>query len=289
MTNIGVVSVIDLELDDSIHVGTLGLKRTGARLARIAERELFGQIGATTPSLDRVSRGTNNTLIVKFKGVNMRIGMGGMGGGRMGGIGAGMGGMGAGTGGMGGGGAISASMAMVQSPGEPSGLALRPERHIAGFSIRKEDGTPIPLIFDAAVGNARDTVVLKLAGPVPEKASLWYGYGLDPYCNLTDGADMAVPVFGPIALDEMPDFKAPAVATALAAAPASSPAPARSPRPSPRLVPEREPGHSPPPVKLLIITGDHGHDWKEMTKSLKQILSRAGKSRSMSRPRRPRI
>jgi len=133
------------------------------------------------------------------------------------------------------------------------------------------------LIFDAAVGNARDTVVLKLAGPVPEKASLWYGYGLDPYCNLTDGADMAVPVFGPIALDEMPDFKAPAVATALAAAPASSPAPARSPRPSPRLVPEREPGHSPPPVKLLIITGDHGHDWKEMTKSLKQILSPGGK------------
>ena len=156
VTNIGVVSVIDLELDDSIHVGTHGLKRTGARLARIAERELFGQISATTPSLDRVSRGTNNTLIVKFKGVNMRIGtgaMGGMGGGRMGGMGAGMGGMGVGMGGMrgmGGGGAISASMAMVQSPGEPSGLGLRPERHIAGFSIRKEDGTPIPLIFDAA-------------------------------------------------------------------------------------------------------------------------------------------
>ena len=110
------------------------------------------------------------------------------------------------------GGGFSAPMAMVQSPGEPNGLGLRPERHIAGFSIRKEDGTPIPLIFDAAVGKARDTVVLKLAGPVPEKASLWYGHGLDPYCNLTDGADMAVPVFGPIALDEVPDLKAPAVA-----------------------------------------------------------------------------
>ena len=196
----------------------------------------------------------------------MRIGTGGMagmGGGRMGG--------------MGGGGAMSASMAMVQSPGEPSGLGLRPERHIAGFSIRKEDGTPIPLIFDAAVGKARDTVVLKLAGPIPEKANLWYGYGLDPYCNLTDGADMAVPVFGPIALDEVPDFKAPAVATALAAAAAPSPAPARSPRPSPRPAPEREPGHSSAPVKLLIITGDHGHDWKATTQSLKQILSPGGK------------
>src|SRR5271166_3469841 len=267
--NTAVVSVVDLELDDLIHVGTQGMKRAGARLARIAERELFGQVGATTPTLDRISRGTNNTLIVKFKGVNMRIGTGamaGMGGGRMGGMGAGMGGMG-------GGGAMSASMAMVQSPGEPSGLGLRPERHIAGFSIRKEDGTPIPLIFDAAVGKARDTVVLKLAGPIPEKANLWYGYGLDPYCNLTDGADMAVPVFGPIALDEVPDSKAPAAATALAAAAAPSRAPARSPRPSPRLAPEREPGHSSAPVKLLIITGDHGHDWKATTQSLKQILS----------------
>src|SRR5271157_2050445 len=188
-------------------VGTHGLKRTGARLARIAERELFGQIGATTPALDRVSRGASNTLIVKFKGVNMRIGTGamaGMGGGRMVG--------------MGWGGTMSVPMGMVQSPGEPSGLGLRPERHIAGFSIRKEDGTPVPLIFDAAVGKARDTVVLKLTGPIPEKTFLWYGYGLDPYCNLTDGADMAVPVFGPIALDEVPDLKAPAVATALAAA-----------------------------------------------------------------------
>ena len=58
------------------------------------------------------------------------------------------------------------------------------------------------MIFEAGVGKARDTVVLKLTGPVPAKASLWYGYGMDPYCNLTDGLDMAVPVFGPIALDE---------------------------------------------------------------------------------------
>ena len=56
------------------------------------------------------------------------------------------------------------------------------------------------------MGKAPDTVVLKLNGAVPEKSFLWYGYGLDPYCNLTDEADMAVPVFGPIALDEVPDI-----------------------------------------------------------------------------------
>ena len=70
--NTAVVSVIDLELDDLIHVGTQGLKRAGHGWPRIAERELFGQLGATTPTLDRVYRGPHNTLIVKFKGVNMR-------------------------------------------------------------------------------------------------------------------------------------------------------------------------------------------------------------------------
>ena len=66
-----VISVIDLELDDAIHVGTQGLKRAGQRLARIAERELFGEVGATTPTLDSVAKGPNNTLVVRFKGVNM--------------------------------------------------------------------------------------------------------------------------------------------------------------------------------------------------------------------------
>lgn len=260
--NTAVVSVIDLELDDLIHVGTQGLKRTGQRLARIALRELFGHVGATTPTLDRVSRGAHNTLIVKFKGVNLRAGAGAPG--RMVGMGS-MGSMGAGmmgpAPGMGGGGLMMASGGATPSPGE-SGVGLKPERHIAGFSIRKEDGTPIPLIFEAAVGRARDTVVLKLSGPIPEKSFLWYGHGLDPYCNLVDGADMAVPVFGPIALDEVPEIKAPTVALA-AAAPAAKPAAAPS-------------AHK-EPVKLLIITGDHGHDWKATTASLKEFLSAGGR------------
>src|SRR5438067_13584511 len=30
------------------------------------------------------------------------------------------------------------------------------------------------------------------------------------------------------------------------------------------------------PIKVLIITGDHGHKWKETTPFLKDILTRAG-------------
>jgi type 1 glutamine amidotransferase len=241
VSNTAVISVVDLELDDLIHVGTQGLKRAGQRLARIAEHELFGQVGATTPTFDHVLKGPNNTLAVKFKGVNMGAAvpprMAGQpmmaGGGMM--MGRQMMGMGA----------------MGSSPGDMSGVGLKPERHIAGFSIRHEDGTAIPLIFEACVGKAKDTVILKLTGPVPPKAMLWYGQGLNPYCNLADGSDMAVPVFGPIALDEV-----------------ASPAPA---------VAVVQPTAA--PIKVLIITGDNvsAHDWKTNSQALKDILERDGR------------
>ncbi len=206
--NTAVISVIDLELDDLIHVGTQGLKRAGQRLARIAERELFGQVGASTPTFERVTKGSPNTLVVKFKGVNM--GTPGPYRGRP------MTGM---MGGMGGPGGMAATMNPVSpfSLGESAGIGLKPDRHIAGFSIRKEDGAEIPMIFEACVGKARDTVVLKLVGPPPAKSALWYGHGLDPYCNLIDGMDMAVPVFGPVPLDEVAGAEP---ATLVAAAPA---------------------------------------------------------------------
>ncbi len=70
VVNTAVVAAVDLELDDGIHVGTQGQKRLGHRLARIAQRELFGQAGATTPTFERVTRRGDNSLLVKFKGVN---------------------------------------------------------------------------------------------------------------------------------------------------------------------------------------------------------------------------
>ena len=158
--NTAVVSVIDLELDDGIHVGTQGLKRAGQRLARIAERELFGQVGATTPTFDRVSKGPHNTLAVKFKGVNMGAAAAAQDG-RPGDDG---------RRGHDDGPADDGDGCHGSSPGETGGIGLKPERHIAGFSIRKEDGTALPLIFEAGVGKARDTVVLKLSGPVPAES-----------------------------------------------------------------------------------------------------------------------
>ena len=251
--NTAVVSVIDLELDDLIHVGTQGLKRAGQRLARIAQRELFGQIGASTPTLDHVTPGSGNTLIVKFKGVNLFPQPGLR-------TPRGFAGSGATLSAMVRGGAPAGSLSSLGSPGEGLGLGLKPERHIAGFSIRKPDGSLLPLIYEAQVGRAVDTVVLKLTGPIPPGAQLWYGYGLDPYCNLTDETDMAVPAFGPISLDEILGLSA-ATTTAAAASEKTNAAPGTA---------------ASKPIQLLIITGDHGHDWKATTRKLQEILSEGG-------------
>lgn len=148
-----VVSVMDLELDDLIHVGTQGLKRLGARLARVARRQLFGDESlALGPRLASVELEAGRTEVhLEYDEVNG---------------------------------------------------SLLPGSRITGFSIRDEKGEPLRLIYEAKVDPADGSrVVLRLRGRVPEGAKLWYGFGLDPVCNLVDEADMAALAFGPVALD----------------------------------------------------------------------------------------
>ncbi|MGI8741370.1 MAG: sialate O-acetylesterase [Bryobacteraceae bacterium] len=78
---------------------------------------------------------------------------------------------------------------------------LLSEGRISGFSIHQPDGTPVPMIYKARVDPAEaSTVLLYVGGKLPENATLHYGYGKDPYCNLRDANDNAVPVFGPMAI-----------------------------------------------------------------------------------------
>lgn len=78
---------------------------------------------------------------------------------------------------------------------------LRAEGRISGFSIHSSDGKPLPVIFKARVDPVDPSaVLLSIGGKLPEGATLRYGFGKDPYCNLTDEADLAVPVFGPMVI-----------------------------------------------------------------------------------------
>jgi sialate O-acetylesterase len=144
------VPVIDLPLDDLIHVGTGGLQRAGARLAKIALRECFGEKlierGPRLAGIETVDG--DRTILVRYAEVN-----GG----------------------------------------------LQPYEKVEGFVLRTKDGAPIKTIYNASVDwETGDTVVLKLQNPVPEGATIQYGLGLDPVCNLVDADDMAAPVFGPL-------------------------------------------------------------------------------------------
>ena len=74
---------------------------------------------------------------------------------------------------------------------------------ISGFTIHDPAGAPVPMIFRADIDPGEPAVIrLYLDNNPPPGATVRYGYGRDPYCNLTDARGFAVPVFGPIALPQ---------------------------------------------------------------------------------------
>jgi sialate O-acetylesterase len=76
---------------------------------------------------------------------------------------------------------------------------LRAAGRISGFVIVDKDGALLPAIYKARFDPADSAaVLLSINGQLPEGAALRYGAGKDPYCNVRDDADMAVPVFGPM-------------------------------------------------------------------------------------------
>ncbi len=73
---------------------------------------------------------------------------------------------------------------------------LQSDGRIAGFSIHESTGAPAPMIYRSRVDPAEaSTVLLYVQGKLPKDATLWYGFGKDPYCNVRDADDLAVPVF----------------------------------------------------------------------------------------------
>lgn len=77
--------------------------------------------------------------------------------------------------------------------------SLRAQGRISGFSIHGADGAPAPLIYKAGFDPSDQTaILLHFGGKLPAGATLRYGAGKDPYCNVRDAAQMGLPVFGPI-------------------------------------------------------------------------------------------
>lgn len=76
---------------------------------------------------------------------------------------------------------------------------LQAQGRPAGFTLRDAAGTELPLIYKIALDGP--DALLKITDPAGlPGVSLWYGWGLAPYCNLTDASGAAVPAFGPVSL-----------------------------------------------------------------------------------------
>jgi len=74
---------------------------------------------------------------------------------------------------------------------------------VQGFSIGKGPAGPnYPCIFKQEIDPENPNAVVLWVAKLPADPHLWYGRGLDPYCNVVDAANMALPVFGPIAILE---------------------------------------------------------------------------------------
>jgi len=68
-----------------------------------------------------------------------------------------------------------------------------------GFTIRSVNGSqPVDYIDATLSPNSPDAVLINGIFPLPPGATLWYGYGWNPICNVVDDCDMPVPAFGPI-------------------------------------------------------------------------------------------
>ncbi len=73
---------------------------------------------------------------------------------------------------------------------------LHASGHPSGFSLHTSDGTPVPIIYKTTLD--QNVVFLHLTTNVlPPGVALWYGWGIDPYCNIHGTTDATIPVFGP--------------------------------------------------------------------------------------------
>ena len=84
-----------------------------------------------------------------------------------------------------------------------NGRLIAPTR-VSGFTVRKEDKSNEKLIVirQELDPEGTDSILLHLSFKLASQPELylWYGYGANPFCNVTDEEGMALAMFGPIAI-----------------------------------------------------------------------------------------
>lgn len=82
---------------------------------------------------------------------------------------------------------------------------LTSEGRISGFVVLGPDGAPLPAIYKSKFNPADVNMIdLYVQGELPVGSTLRYGLGRNPYCNVRDTLDMALPAFGPVPIEGIP-------------------------------------------------------------------------------------
>lgn len=79
---------------------------------------------------------------------------------------------------------------------------LAPKGEPTGFQLKSGDPNRNgPCVYKVEVDPTDGkSIILWYSQPITQPVKLYYGAGLDPYVNIVDGKDMAVPAFGPITI-----------------------------------------------------------------------------------------
>lgn len=80
---------------------------------------------------------------------------------------------------------------------------LTSDGRVSGFSVHAASGERRSAIYRAEFDStAPNVVLLHVGGKLPEGATLRYGWGKDPYCNVRDSADVGLVAFGPLPIQQ---------------------------------------------------------------------------------------
>ncbi len=70
-----------------------------------------------------------------------------------------------------------------------------------GFELIK-DGIPTKVIYRVDLDGDKARLRCGCSGDELKAMELVYGFGVNPYCNITDGAERSLPAFGPLSLGQ---------------------------------------------------------------------------------------
>ena len=86
--------------------------------------------------------------------------------------------------------------------------SLRAAGRPSGFSVHNAAGDLLPIVIKTEFAPDGKTALISINPfnlpnwTFPTDMALRYGYGKDPYCNVSDALDMALPAFGPLTIQK---------------------------------------------------------------------------------------